>query len=222
MRLLLAVLLLAPAALAQEDREVQRVHVVERRPFSGATRAELTLFGLGQVNPHFTVHAGVGVELSYHLRENLAALASVSYNAIAHQSALTEELATKVDQQPLAASALLLQADALAGLELMPIYGKIRVFDRTVFRLGLYVNAGLGVAKTRLQLRPSDAVGGRSFGDTGYRPEAGLGLGARIFSGDRFTGRPSLAAPVYSPYVSKVYGCNSQDARAIRSHTSGA
>src|SRR5207253_3109019 len=90
-------------------------------PASVLRDAELTLFGLGQVNPHFTVHAGVGVELSYHLRENLAALASVTYNALAHQSSLTEELAAKVDQQPLAASALLLQADALAGLELMPI-----------------------------------------------------------------------------------------------------
>jgi outer membrane beta-barrel protein len=222
MRLLLALLLLAPAALAQEDREVQRVHVVERRPFSEANRAELTLFGLGQVNPHFTVHAGIGVELSYHLRENLAALVSASYNAVAHQSALTEELAAKVDQQPLAANALLLEADALAGLELMPVYGKISLFDRTLFRLGLYVNAGLGVAKTRLQLRPSDAVGGRSFGDTGYRPEAGLGLGARIFAGDRFTIRLELRDRVYSAYVSKVNGCSAQDARAIRSSGSGA
>jgi outer membrane beta-barrel protein len=222
MRLLLALVLLAPAVLAQEDREVQRVHVVERRPFSEANRAELTLFGLGQVNPHFTVHAGVGLELSYHLRENLAALVSASYNAVAHQSALTEELAAKVDQQPLAASALLLEADALAGLELMPVYGKISLFDRTIFRLGLYVNAGLGVAKTRLQLRPSDAVGGRSFGDTGYRPEAGLGLGARIFAGDRFTIRLELRDRVYSAYVSKVNGCSGQDARAIRSNGSGA
>jgi len=222
MRLLLAVLLLAPAALAQEDREVQRVHVVVRRPFSEANRAELTLFALGQVNPHFTVHAGVGVELSYHLRENLAALASVTYNALAHQSSLTEELAAKVDQQPLAASALLLQADALAGLELMPIYGKISFFDRTILRLGLYVNAGLGVAKTRLQLRPSDAVGGRSFGDTGFRPEAGLGVGARVFAGDRFTVRLELRDRVYSAYVSKVNGCTVQDARAIRGGGSGA
>jgi outer membrane beta-barrel protein len=222
MRFLLAALFLAPAALAQSEREVERVHVVEQRPFSEANRAELTLFGLGQVNPHFTVHAGVGLELSYHLRENLAALVAFSYNAIAHQSALTEELAAKVDQQPMAANALLLQGDALAGLELMPIYGKISVFDGKVLRLGFYVNAGLGVAKTRLQLRPSDAVGGRSFGDTGFRPEAGLGLGVRIFTGDRFTLRLELRDRVYSAYVSKVNGCTVQDARAIRGNGSAA
>jgi len=222
MRLLLAFLFLAPAVAAQESREVQRVHVVEQRPFSEANRTELTLFGLGQVNPHFTVHAGIAAELSYHLRENLAALIGFSYNAIAHQSALTEELAAKVDQQPVAANALLLQADALVGLELMPVYGKISVFDGKVLRLGLYVNAGLGVAKTRLQLRPSDAAGGRSFGDTGFRPEAGLGLGARIFAGDRFTVRLELRDRVYSAYVSKVNGCTAQDARSIRGSGSGA
>jgi outer membrane beta-barrel protein len=234
MRLALALLLLAPAAVAQtgsqsadtvemgSPQEVQRVHVVEQRPFAEATRWELTLFGLGQVNPHFTVHAGLAAEVSYHLRENLAALISVSYNAIAHQSALTEELAAKVGEQPLAANALLLEGDALAGLELMPIYGKISLFDRKVVRLGLYVNAGLGVAKTRLQLRASDAVGGRSFGDVGFRPEGALGLGLRVFAGDRFTVRLELRDRVYSAYVSKVNGCNAQDARSIRSNGSSA
>src|SRR5436309_15754232 len=114
MRLLLALALLAPAAAAQDGRDVQRIHVVETRPFSESNRFELSLFGLGQVNPRFTVHAGIGAELSYHLRENLAAQIGFSYNAIAHQSAVSEELAAKVDQQPLAASALLLEADALA------------------------------------------------------------------------------------------------------------
>jgi outer membrane beta-barrel protein len=222
MRLLLAALLVAPAAFAQSDREVERVHVVEKRPFSEANRAELTLFGLGQLNPRFTVHAGVGLELSYHLRENLAALIGVSYNAIAHQSALTEELAAKANEQPLAANALLIQADALAGLELMPVYGKISVFDGKVLRLGLYVNAGLGVAKTQLQLRPSDAVAGRSFGDTGFRPEGALGLGVRIFTGDRLTVRLEVRDRIYSAYVSKVNGCTAQDAGNIRSNGSGA
>src|SRR5919201_2041226 len=124
MRLLFAIALVAPAAAAQERDEVQRVHVVEKRPFNESNRFELSVFGLGQVNPRFTVHAGIGAELSYHLRENLAAQIGLSYNAIAHQSAISEELAAKVDQQPYAATALLLEGDAIAGLELMPLYGK--------------------------------------------------------------------------------------------------
>jgi outer membrane beta-barrel protein len=222
MRRLLALLVIAPAAAAQETREVERVHVVEARPFSESHRFELSLFGLGQLNPRFTVHAGIGAELSYHLRENLALQIGLSYNAIAHQSSVSEELAAKVDQQPLAASALLLEGDAIAGVELMPVYGKISIFDGKVLRLGLYVNAGIGVAKTELQLRPADAVGGRSFGDTGFRPEGALGIGTRIFAGDRLTFRLEVRDRLYSAYVSKVNGCTGQDAQAIRSNGSAA
>ena len=216
MRLVLVIAVLAPAAAAQDGGEVQRIHVVEKRPFDESNRFELSLFGVGQVNPRFTVHAGLGAELSYHLRENLAVQIGASYNAIAHQSALTEELAAKADQQPLAANALLLQADVLAGLELMPIYGKIRVFDGKVLRIGLYVNAAVGAAKTQLQLRPSDSNGGRAFGDTGLRPEAALGIGTRIFAGDRFSIRLEVRDRLYSAYVSKVNGCTAPDAQAIR------
>jgi outer membrane beta-barrel protein len=220
MRLLLVIALLAPAAAAQD--EVQRVHVVEKRPFNESSRFELSLFGIGQVNPRYTVHAGIAAELAYHLRENLAAQIGASYNAIAHQSGLTEELAAKVDQQPLAANALLLQADVLAGLELMPIYGKISIFGGKVLRLGLYVNAAVGAAKTQLQLRPADSNGGRAFGDTGFRPEAALGIGTRIFAGDRFTIRLELRDRLYSAYVSKVNGCTAQDAQAIRANGTAA
>ncbi|HWE22674.1 MAG TPA: outer membrane beta-barrel domain-containing protein [Myxococcales bacterium] len=222
MRCLAALLLVASAAAAQQDREVERVHVVESRPFSESNRFELSVFGLGQVNPRFTVHAGIGAELAYHLRENLAVQIGLSYNPISHQSALSEELAAKVDQQPLAASALLLEADALAGVELMPIYGKISIFGGNVVRLGLYVNAGIGVAKTQLQLRPADSNGGRSFGDTGFRPEGALGIGTRIFAGDRLTFRIEVRDRLYSAYVSKVNGCTGQDAQAIRANGAAA
>ena len=224
MRFLLASLLLAPAAaLAQaDDTNVVRIHVVEKRPFTEANRTEITLFGQGQVNPKFTVHAGVGAELAYHLRENLAAQIGVTYYPVAHQSGLSEELARDVNQQPIAANALLLQADALAGLEFMPVYGKINVFDGRILRLGFYLNAGVGVAKTQLQLRPATAAGGRAFGDTGLRPEAGLGIGFRIFASERFTIRLELRDRVYSAYVSRVNGCNFQDAGAIRSAGSAA
>src|SRR5579859_4831978 len=71
-------LLAAGSAGAQEmvglpDGDVMRVHVLEKRPFTEAGRWELSLFGMTQVNPKFTVHAGVSAELAYHLRENLAA-----------------------------------------------------------------------------------------------------------------------------------------------------
>jgi len=166
-----------------------------------------------QVNPKFTVHAGVSAELAYHLRENLAAQLGASFFPLAVQSALAEELLTKASEAPESAEAFLLQGDVVAGLELMPIYGKLNVFDGKILRFGMYLNAGLGVAKTRLQLRPStDPTTGRSFGDTGIRPMASLGIGLRAFVTEQFTVRLDLA---YSGYVSRVNGCSLTDVQRI-------
>lgn len=219
----LLLLLVAGGARAQQmvgepDGDVMRVHVVEKRPFTEAGRWELSLFGMTQVNPKFTVHEGVSAELAYHLRENLAAQLGASFFPIARQSTLSEELLTKADEAPYAAEAFLLQGDVVAGLELMPVYGKLDVFDGRILRLGMYLNAGLGVAKTRLQLRPStDRTTGRTFGDTGFRPMASLGVGVRAFVTERFTVRLELRDLAYSGYVSRVNGCNLQDVQKIES-----
>src|SRR5947209_13133031 len=158
-RALLMVLALAGAARAQQvglpDPDVVRIHVIEKRPFTEAGRWELSFFGTAQVNPKFTVHAGVSAELAYHIRENLAAQLGATWFPLAVQSTLSEELLTKASEAPESAEAFLLQGDIVGGLELMPIYGKLNVFDGKILRLGVFLNAGLGVAKTRLQLRPS-------------------------------------------------------------------
>jgi outer membrane beta-barrel protein len=223
MRLALLIAVLPLASLAQADKslglpdpQVVRVHVVEKRPFTEAGRWEVSLFGVTQVNPKFTMHSGVSGEISYHLRENLAVQLGAAWFPVSRQSGLAEEILTKASEAPVSAEAFLLQADALVGLELMPLYGKLDVFDGKILRVGGYVNAGLGVAKTRLQLRPStDPVTGRSFGDTGYRPIASLGAGLRVFVGDRFTVRIELRDLAYSAYVSRVNGCNSDDLTRI-------
>ncbi|HTO99105.1 MAG TPA: outer membrane beta-barrel domain-containing protein [Myxococcales bacterium] len=209
-------LLLAALLCAPQDADVVRVHVLEKRPFTEAGRWEISFFGNAQVNPKFTMHAGIAGELAYHLRENLAAQVGVWYFPVASQSALSEELLTKGREAPETAEAFLLQGMALAGLELMPVYGKLDVFDGKILRLGLYLNGGLGVAKTRLQLRPgSDPVTGATFADSGLRPVASLGLGLRVFLGERVTLRLELRDFAYSGNVSSVNGCNQSDAEKI-------
>ena len=205
----------AAAVVGADTQEVQLVHVIEKRPFTEAGRWETSLFAPVQVNAKFTVHAGLSAEVAYHIRENLAAQVGFTWFPLAVQSSFTEELVTKVRQQPLAANALLLQGGAMAGLELMPVYGKINLFDGKILRLGLYVNAGLGAGKTRLQLRPSDNPKGRSFGDTGVRPMAGLGVGFRVFVNEKLTVRLELRDLVYSAFVSKVNGCDAADTKAL-------
>jgi outer membrane beta-barrel protein len=209
MRRLLFAILVSGAAAAQTAAPDLRVHVVEKRPFTEAQRWELSFFGNAQVNPKFTQHAGVSLELAYHLRENFAAQLGVLWFPYAVQSGLAEELLTRAGEAPVSAEAFLLRGAVLGGVELMPIYGKLDVFDGRILRLGVYLNAGLGAAKTRLQLRPAaDPNTGRTFGDTGYRPIASLGAGLRVFLGDRFTVRLELRDLAYSSYVSRVNGCN--------------
>ena len=206
----------AAAAQQQADPDAVRVHVLEQRPFTEAGRWELSFFGSAQVNPKFTHHAGISAELAYHLRENLAAQLGVWYFPVSSQSSLSEELLIKAREAPETAEAFLLRGAALAGLELMPIYGKLDVFDGKILRLGVYLNGGVGVAKTRLQLRPSsDPTTGATFGDTGYRPIGSLGLGLRVFLSERITVRLELRDFAYSGYVSRVNGCNLDDVTRI-------
>ncbi len=199
------------------DPDVQRIHVVEKRPFTEAGRWELSFFGLTQVNPKFTVHTGISVEAAYHLRENLAVQLGLTWFPIAVESSLSEELLNKASEQPTSAEAFLLRYDGVAGLELMPVYGKLNILDGRILRLGFYVNAGLGLARTRLQLRPStDPTTGRSFGDTGFKPMAQLGAGFRVFVSERFTVRLELRDFAYSGYTSSVNGCNRDDTKQIQ------
>jgi outer membrane beta-barrel protein len=211
-------------ALGAPDDEVQRIHVIEVRPFTEAGRFELSLFGPVQVNAHFTRHAGVAAELAYHLRENLAAQLGLAWFPLARQSGFAEELILRARQEPVAANALLLQAAVLAGLEMMPVYGKLNIFDGKILRVGFYLNASLGAGKTRLQLSPArqvvngveqDSRTGRSYGDTGVRPMAALGAGFRVFINERITLRIELRDLVYSAYVSRVNGCTVADTDVI-------
>jgi outer membrane beta-barrel protein len=212
----LALLIGGAAAAQQSDPDAVRVHVLEQRPFTETGRWEVSFFGNTQVNPKFTMHAGVSAEVAYHLRENLAAQVGLWYFPLSVQSTLSEELLTKGRMAPESAEAFLLRGAALAGLELMPIYGKLNVFDGKILRLGMYLNGGLGVAKTRLQLRPaSDPSTGRTFGDTGYRPIASLGIGLRVFLSQQLTVRLELRDFAYSGHVSRVNGCNYADVARI-------
>ncbi len=216
----------APAAATEaaptEESDVQAVHVVEKRPFTEGGRGELSLFAPIQVNTKFTTHIGIALEGAYHLRENVALQIGAMWNPVAQQSTLTEELVNKVNQQPLAADALLLQAGGLIGLELMPVYGKLNIFDGKILKMGFYINVGLGIAKTELQLQSSTSQEGRTYGDTGIRPMAGLGAGFRVFLNDRFTLRLEVRDLVYSAYVSTVNGCTYTDTKAISAQGTSA
>ncbi len=208
-----------PANAFGESGPVELKHVVEIRPFTQAGRSEVALFGTGQVNGKFSSHYGLDIDLAYHIRESVGVWLGGSYVIYGRQSSLTDELISKAHEQPFAANALLMQWNAAVGLEMNPLYGKFTIVDDKVLHFAFYINAGAGIAKTRVQLRGNDnqqkdAAGnlaGPSFGDTGYRPAGALGGGVRIFLTPRWTLRLEVRDLIYSALVDKINGCSRAD-----------
>lgn len=216
----------APAAAATFDRldpvtgarlgnsgDRLRVHTLVRRTERAEGKHELSLIAPIQINGKFTDHIGTGLEYLYHLRESLAVTVGGTYFPYAALSPFTDQLVDVAKQQPYPSSAVLLQYEAHAGLEVSPIYGKFALFDWRVVQFGFYVGASAGVAQTRVQLRRADAARGldRTFGDAGLRPVGHLNTGFRLFLGDFMALRLEVRDTVFSDSVTRINGCTKSD-----------
>lgn len=193
-----------------------RVHVLEPKDFSDQGRFELVLYPAApQINGKFTQHYGSAGELLYYLQERFALTVFGQYNWYAHESSFNEELVDKVHEEAQSASSLLLRWGALGGVEIAPLYGKFAFYDGPLVRFSLLVDAGAGVGSTRHQLKPSNAAGPATYGDTGARFLGDLGLGFRFQVGSRFALRLSLRDLVYTARVDQVNGCSLGDLNAL-------
>jgi len=192
-----------------------RVHVVEPKAFAEQGRFELVLFPVTpQINGKFTQHHGTAGELVFHLQERFALTAFGQYNWYAHESSFNEELVDKVHEEAQSASSLLLRWGALGGVEVAPLYGKFAFYDHLV-RFSFILNAGAGVGSTRHQLKPSNAAGPASYGETGTRFLGDLGAGVRFQVGERFALRLGVRDLVYTARVDKVNGCSLSDLHSL-------
>jgi outer membrane beta-barrel protein len=202
----------------------ERVHVLISRKERAEGKQEIALFGSVQVNGKFTEHLGLGLDYAYHLREAFAVTAGGTWFARGVQSDFTEtELITKARQQPFTASALLLQWEGHVGLELSPIYGKFAFFDSSVVQFGLYLGSSLGVAQTRVQLRPADPNNDRdrTFGDTGLKPVGIFNAGFRMFFSERIAFKAEVRDTVFSGAVQTINGCTYKDLQAVAASPRG-
>lgn len=206
------------AAVSSAPVERERVHVLISRKERAEGKNEVALFGSVQVNGKFTEHLGTGLDYAYHAREAFALTVGGTWFARAVQSEFTEsELIDKARQQPLTASALLLNWEGHAGLELSPIYGKFAVFNTGVVQFGLYLGSSLGVAKTSVQLRSADPNGDRdrTFGDTGYKPVGIFNAGFRMFFSERLAFKAEIRDTIYSGAVQTINGCTYKNLQAV-------
>src|SRR5262249_36975657 len=216
--LLLASILCAADAdnTAAAPPENTAVHVVQKKRFEDRDKHELALYPVAtQLNGKFTEHLGTALSYTYHLHENFGLQLLPQYNWYASDSAFSRELIDKVSQEPVAATSLLLEWAIQAGCELAPLYGKFAIGETGLVHFSLVLNAGAGVGSTHHQLKPANASGPATFGDTGLRLVGSVGGGFRVQLGDRFAVRLELRDLLYSARVTRVNGCSAADLSAM-------
>ncbi len=197
------------------------VHIVEQKRFSDSGRFEVTLYPVAmQVNGKFTQHFGTMGQLTYHLQENFAFMVTGGGNWFNSESSLNGELVDKARVEAQAASSLLWTWGVLGGVEVTPFYGKFAFFEGTLAQFSFVLNGGAGIGSTRHQLKPESArpdgsISPATYGDTGYRFNAGLGAGFRLQLGNRFAFRLEVRDVVYTARVERVNGCNREDLSAM-------
>lgn len=188
------------------------VHTVQRKVLADKGRSEVVLFpAVAQVNGKFTNHLGVAGEYLYHFQENVAFQVTGSYFYVNGESAFNEDLVNIARLQAQAATALTMVWNAEAGVEAAPIYGKFAFYENHMASFALVLDAGLGLAQTRVQLRPSTQDFKATFGDTGPRFMGSVGGGFRVRIGEHWAARLEIRDQVYTAAVSSVNGCNAED-----------
>lgn len=206
----------APAPAPPPRDSNVAVHVIEKKQFPDRGKQEIALYPtVVQVNGKYTQHLGTAISYTYHLHENFALQLLPQYNWYARESAFSQELIDKTSQEPLAANSLLLLWGIQAGAEVTPIYGKFVFYQRHLVRFGLVLNGGMGLGSTRHQLKPSNASGPATYGDTGLKFLGSVGGGFRVQFGERFAIRLEVRDLVYTARVDRVNGCSVDDLAAM-------
>lgn len=206
------------------------VHIVQKKRFADEGKHEFALYPFAvQVNGKFTNHVGSALHYTYHLQENFALQVSGLYNWHSNESRFNLELIDKVREQAQAASSLLLQWGAQAGVEVTPLYGKFAFYDDQLAQFSVIISGGAGFGGTRHLIRPEVAnqVDGETFnvparfGDAGTRFVGSVGGGFRVQFGDSYAVRLEVRDLVYTARVDRVDGCNLADFEKLEAARAG-
>ena len=172
-----------------------------------------------QVNGLFVDHLGtlgqVAIVLAPHFRVFVAGM----WNWRAGESLLFKGLTDTSRVEAQSFSPLLVSGGVQAGTEFVLGRGRVEPF-RFSHRFELSMVGFAGALSTKAQLKPQSArvdgsVSPATFGDTGWRPTIGAGVGVRFEFFERFSIRVDLRESFFSSRVQTVNGCNADDLRAM-------
>lgn len=177
-----------------------------------------------QVNGLFVEHVGLGAQVAVVLAPRIRIFASGTWNWHASESRLARELfrtgrasPNRIDQND--SSGLFISMGLVGGTEFVLSRGSIQPFHFP-HRFELSMVGFAGALSTKAQLKPeTDRTDGSlspaTFGDTGWRPTIGAGVGVRFEFLERFSVRVDLRGSFFSSRVQTVNGCNVDDMRAM-------
>lgn len=170
----------SPAAVVHAADE--SVYVVQRRAYSKKGMVELTPMLYTSLNNKFVGHAGPGVSLAYHMRENLAVelTSSLPYTMYAFYSGMVFELYDKETLTPEVVDLKQMRYFGALSLQFSALYGKFEFYDH-LLDYDFYATAGFGLTTTVETCAPPGQGG---CGEDDF--EIGRGLRAPEMASDRY------------------------------------
>jgi len=189
--LIASMMLVAPAAWAQEDGETESsaetapaesgdkhskalfprisddeetIYTVQRKAYLVREKIELTLNpAYASFTDRFVQTFGFGGSVTYHVGENFGIELGGAY-MIPFESDLTTEILREGKLTPEIAKLTQMLWAAGLGVQWSPIYGKIEIFDKFLGNFGIYVTTGMSVGQTRVQCTPATPLDPEVFG----------------------------------------------------------
>ncbi len=197
----------------------------ESKPLVGPWLVELAVAPVSaQVNGLFVEHLGTAGQVAVVVAPYFRVFVSGTWNWQAGESRLARELfrtgrvsPNRIDQND--SSGLFISMGLVGGTEFVLNSRRIQPFHFP-HRFELSMVGFAGALSTKAQLKPETAradgsLSPATFGDTGWRPTIGAGVGVRFEFFERFSIRVDLRESFFSSRVQTVNGCNVGDMRAI-------
>jgi outer membrane beta-barrel protein len=185
--------------LDEEERDKRVIKTLQRKSFLKLDRWEITPHAGSVVNDPFLNRYIVGTGVGYHITEIFAVEASFDFApdlGEADWKPLTSQLVKENHVSPDISKLTYFMSTVF---QFSPIYGKVAVMGRDIVNFDLFGSFGMGLTRTKDDLRALQAEGDPRAMSTQFQmhPTTNFGGGLRIIFGENFATRLEGRSMVY-------------------------
>jgi len=185
--------------LDEEERHKRVIKTLQRKSFLKLDRWEITPHAGSVVNDPFLNRYIVGTGVGYHITEIFAVEASFDFApdlGEADWKPLTSQLVKENHVSPDISKLTYFMSTVF---QFSPIYGKVAVMGRDIVNFDLFGSFGMGLTRTKDDLRALQAEGDPRAMSTQFQmhPTTNFGGGLRIIFGENFATRLEGRSMVY-------------------------